>query len=235
MNAFDRIKGPIFELFDYIAGKSSLEYVIISFFATLVVLLLVFPLRECAKGYVAKWLGDDTAEREGRLTLNPLEHIDLSGALCMMLVSFGWTKHIPVNINRCHKVKSGRTALVLISLAGPLALIIMAYVFTIIYKVLYLVGDSDTMYLIAFAVSYTAQLCVQLAVLFLLPIPFFDGYMILAGFLPKKWVYFVEQNAQIISWICFMLLVFGVFDIPITIGTIGLLTVLDLLSFFVGM
>ncbi len=233
MNALDRIKGPIFELFDYIAGKSTFEYVVISFFATLVVLLLVFPLRECAKGYVAKWLGDDTAEREGRLTLNPLEHIDLSGALCMMLVSFGWTKHIPINISRCHKVKSGRTAMALISLAGPLALIVMGYVFTIIYKVLYLVADNDTMMLIAFAVSYTAQLCVQLAVMFLLPIPFFDGYMILSCFLPTKWVYFVEQNAQIISWICFMLLVFGLFDLPITLGTIGIQIVLDLLSSFI--
>ena len=233
MNALDRLKGPIFELFDYFAGTSTLDRVIVSFFATLVVLLLVFPLRECAKGYVAKWLGDDTAEREGRLTLNPLEHIDLSGALCMMLVSFGWTKHIPINLSRCRKVKSNRTAMALISLAGPLALIIMGYVFMVIYKILYLNADSDTMMLVAFAISYTSQLCIQIAVMFLLPIPFFDGYMILSCFLPTKWVYFVEQNGHIISWICFMLLVFGVFDLPIAIGTIGVETVLDLLSGFI--
>ena len=234
MGAFDRIKGPVFELFDYFAGRTTLEYVIISFFATFVVLLLVFPLRECARGYMAKLLGDDTAEREGRLTLNPLEHIDISGALCMLLVCFGWTKPVPVNLNRCHKVKSARTALVLTSLAGPLALFIMAYLFTIVYKILLMTATTETLAMVAFAVDYTAYICVRLGVLMLLPIPFFDGYMIIAGFLPRKWVYFIEQNGQIIHWICFMLLIFGVFDLPIGIASSGVFWLIDLLSFFLG-
>ena len=81
----DRIQGPIFDLVDFIRGEGSLATVAISFFSVLVIIFVSFPIHECCHGLMAKLLGDDTAEREGRLTLNPFAHIDPMGALCMFL------------------------------------------------------------------------------------------------------------------------------------------------------
>ncbi len=237
MNPIERIKGPIFELFDWMTGRGSMEQTVIAFFAVAVVIFLVFPLHECARGYVAKALGDDTGEREGRLSLNPLLHIDPMGAVCMCFCCFGWSRHMPVNINRCNKVKT-KTAVVLTSLAGPLGNILMAYICIIVYKILILNAASFSnpimLYWVLTAIYSIADISVGLAILMLLPVPPFDGCDILCCFLPRNGVLFIERNARTINLVFFFALILGVLDLPLGILSNGVMFLLDSASFFLG-
>lgn len=102
-------RGPLLEIFSLIFSGNPTQAQIIScvlsVFSVLVIIFVVFPIHECAHGLMAKILGDDTAERQGRLTLNPFAHIDPFGALAMFICRIGWAKPTPVNIRNCTKVK----------------------------------------------------------------------------------------------------------------------------------
>lgn len=229
-------RGPLIDLFTLIFSgnptNNQVIEVVLSIFSVLVIIFVVFPIHECAHGFMAKMLGDDTAERSGRLTLNPFAHIDPFGAVAMFLCRIGWAKPTPVDIRRCRKVKP-RTALALTSLAGPLANIILSYILIIAYKLVMLNASNEVMVYVVIGLSYTAQINVYLAVFNLVPIAPFDGFNILASFLPGKAVYFMEKNQQIIYWVFFALLIFGALDIPFGFATNGILTLLDLASGFI--
>jgi len=201
-------------------------------------IFVVFPIRESAQGYTAKYLGDDTAERYGRLTLNPMVHIDRLGALIMLIAPIGWGKPIPVNPGRCHKVK-GKTAVVLISLSGPVANILLAYIFMVAYKLIFLLAGrqiTQTLFYFALAVSLIIQLNVFIAILNLLPLPQFAGGKILFTFLNPSTVFKIMQYQQIIT-IAFIFLIFMPGSPLITlIGMLSniILNLLDLLSKFLG-
>lgn len=206
--------------------------VILSFFSVFVILFLVFPFREFARAWVAKQLGDDTAERCGMLTLNPLAHIDLMGALCMCMCCIGWSKPCPISLNRCRKV-SLSTAVVLVSLTGPLSLILLAFIMMIIGKVILVTVASEAALWIYTGLSIAAQISAYLAVLNLIPIPPFDGYYIIAGLLPRNVAIWMENNSRIIYIVVFVLLVSGVLAIPLSMLASGMLTVMDLLTFWI--
>lgn len=159
-------RGPLIELFMLLFSGSVTESqvvsVVLSIFSVLVIIFVVFPIHECAHGLMAKILGDDTAERQGRLTLNPFAHIDVMGAVMMMLFRIGWAKPTPVDIRRCNKVKP-RAALALTSLAGPLANILLSYIMIIAYKLVLMNLTSTTGAYIALGLYYTAQINVYLA------------------------------------------------------------------------
>lgn len=212
------MRGPIFDFIDFCTGNGSLENFIFSFFGVLAFLFICIPVHECAHAFAAKLLGDDTAESKGRLTLNPFAHIDLMGTIMMFVCSIGWAKPTPVDLRRCKKV-SMRAANVIVSAAGPLSNIIMAFLFVVIYKVLILIAiqnEAAVLVQVAFIVSYVAQLNAFLAVFNLIPVPPFDGYHILASFLPAKALVFMERNAQIINIVLLILLVSGYVSIPIS-------------------
>ena len=212
------LRGPLFYLIDFFRGIQPIQMFIISVFGVLAFLFICIPVHECAHAFVAKRLGDDTAERRGRLTLNPFAHIDMLGVIMMFVCSIGWAKPTPVDLRRCTKVKI-RTANVLVSAAGPLSNLIMAFLFTILFKVLLmfsLQNDNVTLFQIARIVLYIADLNAFLAVFNLIPVPPFDGYHILASFLPAKALVFVERNAQIINLVLLILLVSGYASIPIS-------------------
>ncbi len=182
-------RGPLLEIFSLIfSGNPSQQQIIscvLSVFSVLVIIFVVFPIHECAHGLMAKILGDDTAERQGRLTLNPFAHIDPFGALAMFICRIGWAKPTPVNIRNCTKVKQ-RTALALTSLAGPLANILLSYILIIIAKIVLVssVGNvSDVVLYVVMALCYTATINVFLGVFNLIPIPPFDGFNILSSLL----------------------------------------------------
>ena len=208
---------------------------VLSVFSVLVIIFVVFPIHECAHGLMAKILGDDTAERQGRLTLNPFAHIDPFGALAMFICRIGWAKPTPVNIRNCTKVKQ-RTALALTSLAGPLANILLSYILIIIAKIVLVssVGNvSDVVLYVVMALCYTATINVFLGVFNLIPIPPFDGFNILSSFLPGKAVYFMQKNQQVIYWVFFALLIFGALDVPLGAASNGIIWLLNKASFFV--
>lgn len=230
-------RGPLIEIFMLLFSgnrtQSDVVSVVLSTFSVLVILFVVFPMRQCARGGVAKLLGDDSAERAGRLTLNPFAHIDMFGALAMFICRIGWPKPVPVDIRRCNKVKP-RTAVILTSLSGPVANILLGYLLIIAYKLVVMNATGDAALYISLGLLSTIQINIYLAVFNLVPIPPFDGFNILAGFLPAKAVYFMERNQQIIYWIFFGLLILGALDLPLGAACNGIIWLLDKASFFVG-
>ncbi len=230
----ERLQGPIFDVINWMTGRGDAVTAILSVFSVAVVILVVFPIHECAHGFMAKLLGDDTAEREGRLTLNPFDHIDPMGALCMCLCCFGWAKPTPVNISRCRKVKA-RTALVLTSLAGPLANVLISLPFVIAAKLVLpmaISSDSTTMLYVYIALNTVVSINLYLAVFNLVPIPPLGGSKILYGFLPAKGIAFMERYSQIIHWVFIIALVVGVLDVPLGFAANGLYWLLDKATFF---
>ena len=227
------MRGALFNLFGFITGSVDLVTLVISLFSVFVIIFLCFPVREWAHAFVAHLLGDNTAAEQGRLTLNPLAHIDPLGAICMAICSIGWGKPTPINLHRCRKV-SVRTAAILVALAGPVANILMALVFVIISKIIMVTAMTSmtTAYVYA-AMLVVAQINTYLAVLNLLPIPPFDGYTLIQGILPRKQAIWVEGHAQILNMIVFVMLVSGLLSVPLGYASDGILWVLDKITFFI--
>ncbi|MBO4948940.1 MAG: site-2 protease family protein [Peptococcaceae bacterium] len=190
---------------------------ITSMAATLLAVLLAITLHELAHGYVAYCLGDNTAKAAGRLTLNPLAHLDPIGALMMLIAGFGWAKPVPVNP---FFFKGNRTTgMMLVSLAGPLVNLIVAY---IAYAV-YVAGQG--FYTVPFLnqfLNYCIILNVFLAVFNLIPIPPLDGSKILAGFLPKQTAFKFLTTMERYGFVILMVLIlFNITDMiiqPIAYG-----------------
>lgn len=228
------MKGPIISLFDFMAGELPLELLVLSFFAAFVVIFLCFPVHECAHAFVAHRLGDDTASDQGRLTLNPLVHIDLMGALCVLICNIGWAKPTPVSLHRCRKV-SVRTADVLVSVAGPVSNILMALIFMIIYKIIAVTATnfSSTLYYIIIGLQMIVEINTYLAVLNLIPIPPFDGYALIRGLLPRKAAIWVEEREMILNFIVLVLLVSGALSKPIGFVADKIWWLLDKMTFFI--
>ncbi len=231
------MSGPLFQIFKLFSGGATQDaviYAVLSLFSVLVIIFVVFPIHECAHALTAKLLGDDTAERMGRVTLNPLKHIDLMGALLMLLCNIGWAKPTPVDIRKCTKF-SMRTCNVLVSLAGPVSNILLALLFMIIEKVLLLtLPYSFMLSCIDIALFRVIQLNLYLAVFNLVPVPPLDGYHVLSSFLPPKALVFMERNGQIINWVFFILILTGILSQPLSWGANGLLWLLDFITGFLG-
>lgn len=228
------MKGALFYVFDYMAQKTDFFTMVMMVFSVLVVLLLCFPVHECAHAFVAHLLGDDTASDMGRLTLNPLAHIDPMGALCMFVCSIGWAKPTPVSLHRCRKV-SVRTADILVSAAGPVSNFLMALLFVILAKVFVIaIAPSVTLTYVIWGMWEIAQINVFLMIINLIPVPPFDGYSLIQGLLPRKQAIWIEEHAMIIHFIVFVLLVSRALDIPLLIASNGVMWVIDKLTFFIG-
>lgn len=105
---------------------------ILQIMTKVMVIFLVLPIHEYAHAWAAHKMGDDTAAYSGRLTLNPLAHIDIIGALCLLLTQFGWAKPVPINPL---KFKKQRMGIALTAAAGPVSNLIVAFIATIIYRI----------------------------------------------------------------------------------------------------
>jgi len=163
------------------------------------VLLLSLTVHEFAHAWAARRFGDDTAERMGRLTLNPLAHADPIGTFLLPLlnVPFGWAKPVPVNPARFRRGVSMATGMMVTSLAGPLANVVLAVLSTVILGLIlrffapgFVHGSSEIGGGPKIAVSFLVsmmQMNVVLAVFNLLPIPPLDGSRVVDAFLPTRW------------------------------------------------
>ncbi len=139
--------------------------------------LICITLHELSHGLVAYRLGDDTAKRAGRLSLNPLRHLDPMGMLMMVVFRFGWAKPVPVNMYRFKDPKRG---MAVTALAGPVSNILISLVFLFLYGALYLPlqGSGFGMYVLEM-LQITAYLSLSFAVFNFLPIPPLDGSKVL--------------------------------------------------------
>lgn len=165
------------------------------------VVFVCSPVHELSHAYAAYKLGDDTAKRDGRLTFNPIKHIDPIGMLMILVFGFGYAKPVPVNFNRLGNPKRDGA---LVALAGPASNIVMSFIFGFLYGATqkgYAVTDASVLEIISFFFYFAAYINIALAVFNLLPIPPLDGSKILAGILPDKlyWKYMqYERYAMII-------------------------------------
>lgn len=161
----------------------------ISFLYILPVIVLCISIYEFSHAYVAYKLGDRSQKVNGRLTLNPLVHIDLVGFVCIALFGFGWGKPVKYDDRNFRNKALG---IALASLAGPISNFVMAVLFTVILKILIITGTISSV-ASAKTGSILLTMCIlaiKFNVLFgvfnLLPIPPFDGSRILSFFLPQK-------------------------------------------------
>lgn len=149
-----------------------------TFFLIAVCLLYSVIMHELAHGWAAYRMGDPTAKFMGRLTLNPVRHLDLIGTLMLFIFGFGWAKPVPVNFGNIAEKRKG---LVLVSSAGITANFILAFVSIFLLKLM--PSGSGPVQLLLF---YTAQINIILAAFNIIPIPPLDGSKILMGFVSEK-------------------------------------------------
>ena len=146
--------------------------------------LLCITIHELCHGLTAYKLGDDTAYRAGRLTLNPLKHIDVMGLIMMLLFRFGWAKPVPVNI---YRLRNPKRDMALVALAGPVSNLLIAVVALFLYGILLRpLGNGRAGEIVLELILTIASLSIALAIFNIIPIPPLDGSKVLFSLLPEN-------------------------------------------------
>ncbi len=183
-------------------------------------IIITVTLHELAHGWVSYKFGDPTPKLDGRLSLNPLHHLDPIGTIALLLVGFGWAK--PVHIDPRY-YKDAKTGIVWTAFAGPLMNFIIAFVaiflFNLLLKVPVSIFSSEIMtrifiYLI-YLMQYTALISLGQAIFNLIPLPPLDGSKILYGVLPDSVYFNIMKYENWLSLILFLVLFSGVLNGPL--------------------
>ncbi len=175
------------------------------------VILFSLTIHEYAHAYIAHRLGDDTAKRLGRLTLNPLKHLDPIGTLLLILVHFGWAKPVPVDPRN---FKEPKKDMLYVAIAGPISNIITAIISAVLLKYIVFSMASSGAFgaysepLIQFLV-WMIFIGVVLAVFNMLPVPPLDGSRVLYGLLPDHLTYSIKKIETYGILILFGIILFG--------------------------
>ena len=180
--------------------------------SSIFVVFCTLPIHEFAHALVADRLGDPTARMKGRLTINPLAHLDWLGCLMIVLVGFGYAKPVPVNMRNFKNPKAGMAA---VAFAGPLSNLIMALVFLILRWVFGLYVSGSFSEILTWFFFYAAYINVSLAVFNLIPIPPLDGSRIATALIPNKYYYKIMQYERYIMIGLFVLLLTGLLGRPL--------------------
>ncbi len=185
--------------------------------------LIAITFHEVSHGYMSFKLGDPTARNLGRLTLNPIKHLDIFGLICMVLFRFGWAKPVPVN---ARYYKKPRRDMALVAAAGPIANILLGFIGVIFVNIVGLIPvpeDGTTAYYLAYTVYnffyLFALLNINLAIFNLIPVPPLDGSRIFYIFLPTKFYFGIMKYERYIMIAMLVLMYLGVFS-----STIGFLS-----------
>lgn len=177
---------------------------------------LCVMIHEICHGFAAYCLGDQTAKRAGRLSLNPLRHIDLMGLIMMVILKFGWAKPVPVDPRNFKNPKRG---MALTAAAGPLSNVALAWLATVCYSVflwLYLRFPAYRgLYYPCLFFQYMAMLSAGLAVFNLFPIPPLDGSKVICALLPDKVYAYILRYERYGMLILLALMYFGRLDKPL--------------------
>lgn len=181
---------------------------LISLLLSLPAILIALTFHEVAHGWVSYKLGDPTAYNLGRLSLNPMKHLDPIGTLAMLFVGVGWAKPVPVNSRYYKKPKFG---MALTALAGPVMNLILAFVGVLLTSLTVVLASAVSMDPTLFYIIYIfffnfASLNAYLAVFNLLPIPPFDGSRIAFIFLPDRLYFKMMRYERIIMLVVLALL-----------------------------
>lgn len=206
--------------------KEILFYIVIMLFA----LTLSFSVHEFMHAAVATWLGDDLPGLLGRVTLNPMAHLDPMGTVLLLTVGFGWGKPVVFNPNNLKKFKSKRLMRIMVSLAGVTGNFALALVLSILATIIAGLGDvsNPVISTIIILCSYTKLFSMSLLGFNLLPIPPLDGFHVLEEILPVKLKYtngykaFVSYGPKVLMFVCLLGSFSGVSIFGLIMGIIQL-------------
>ncbi len=200
-------------LFDILSGDKD---ALISLLLSIPVILFSLSFHEAAHGFIAYKMGDSTAKNFGRLTLNPLKHLDPIGAVCMLVFGYGWAKPVPINTRYFNNPRKG---MALTAIAGPISNLILGVISSILYVAMGMVyiksavsvSENTLLVLnIIWTLFYlSAFMNFALMAFNLIPIPPFDGSRFFYYFLPQKWYFGVmkyERTIMIVVLVGFLAL-----------------------------
>ena len=180
------------------------------FLFTVAASLLCITLHELSHGFVAYRLGDPTAKQAGRLTFNPLKHIDLLGLLMMLMVHVGWAKPVPIDLRQ---FKHPKRDMAFTALAGPAMNFLLSYLALLFGHAIYRWSPNTTVtWYILLALMYIAVLSLGLGMFNLIPISPLDGSKILLSFLPNKVCITILRYERFLAIGMVLLALFGAFD-----------------------
>ena len=182
--------------------------------------LLALTVHEYAHGWVSDKLGDPTPRMEGRLTLNPLYHLDLYGTILMIITGFGWARPVRVNARYYKDVKKG---MALTAAAGPIANFLLAIVglfigFLISFLMAKLGAGENAIYMVTNIAYFFAVRNLCFMVFNLIPFPPLDGFKVAGLFIPGKYYYQILRYEHYIMYALMFLALIGAFDFIISGG-----------------
>lgn len=199
--------------------------------------IIAICVHESSHALSALWLGDDTAKRMGRISLNPLHHLEPVGFLMMVVAHFGWAKPVPVNPYRMTKLKNPKVGMALSSAAGPISNVLLALLFGFgLYTAYYAGGQklwmmwsgyldpAGWLYYLCLFLYRCFLLNAGLAVFNLIPISPLDGSKIFAIVLPNKAYAWLMRYEQYGFAILAVLLFTGILDKPLSLLVTGLMS-----------
>jgi Zn-dependent protease len=191
----------------------------------LIVLLIGFPIHEWAHAWSAHELGDDTASLQGRLSLNPLAHLDIMGSIMLLLTGFGWAKPVPVSPYRMRTAP--RVGMALSALAGPVSNRLVAALCAVPFRLglLRLTPVGSSFLSLPALLFGIAGISINLALFNLLPFFPLDGEKVLVGVLPRRWGDWLlalrPYSPYILMFLLFILPYVGLDVIGILVGLVG--------------
>jgi len=216
-------------LSDLLSGQFD-QTTIIELIAHVAVILLILPLHEMAHAWAAYKLGDDTASIQGRMTLNPIAHIDPIGALLLLFTGYGWAKPVPVNPLRFNRKHSMRFGMAVTAIAGPLSNLIAAFIGMVIFRfflcsgtflsgwVAYFENEESSLnvaVIIFYFLRFFISVNIGLALFNLIPVPPLDGSKVIGYFTSAKVDRWFRENQQIVSIIFLVILFSGLLMKPL--------------------
>ncbi len=186
--------------------------------------LICITLHELSHGYVAYRLGDDTAKRAGRLTLNPIKHLDIMGLIMMVIFRVGWAKPVPVNM---YKFKNPKRGMAITALAGPVSNILIAVVFLFLYGLLIIPLSAGAVgqYLLRM-MKLTAYISVGLGIFNLIPVPPLDGSKVLFSLMSDESYYKLMRYERYGTIAMVLLVATGILGRPLSAAIQWLYTAL---------